>query len=260
MKQIFLVFAVSVTVSISAAAQVKPKTATTAKPAVKAVGVKPLPSSLKSALDSFSYALGMNIANNLKQQGIDIISNPSMQSGMDAIFKKKATALTEQQANGCIQQKIQGNMSKNSNAEKAKGKIFLDANKKRKEVITLPSGLQYEVIKKGNDSAAMPKLQDTVVANYAGTLINGREFDNSYKRGEPLTIAVTNLMKGWTEALQLMHIGDKWKLYIPSELAYGDRGAGADIPGGAALIFEMELLGIKPAALAPLVEEKKEQK
>jgi FKBP-type peptidyl-prolyl cis-trans isomerase len=93
----------------------------------------------------------------------------------------------------------------------------------------------------------MPALQDTVVAHYAGTLINGKKFDNSYDRGEPLTIPVAGVIKGWTEILQIMHIGDKFKVYIPSELGYGERGAGADIPGGAVLIFEMELLAIKPA-------------
>jgi FKBP-type peptidyl-prolyl cis-trans isomerase FkpA len=114
----------------------------------------------------------------------------------------------------------------------------------------LPSGLQYEVLKKGDATSATPKAVDTVVANYAGTLIDGKEFDNSYKRGEPLTIPVGGVIRGWTEILQLMHIGDKFKVYIPSELGYGERGAGADIPGGAALIFEMELLSIKPAVAA----------
>lgn len=261
MKQFFLVFAVSVTISMSAAAQAKTKTAGNKKPEMRTGGIKPMPSALKTSLDSFSYALGMNIANNLKQQNIDVISFNAMQKGMDAVFKKQALAITEQQANNCIQQRIQGNMSKNSNAEKAKGKAFLDANKKRKEVISLPSGLQYEVIKKGDETSALPKLEDTVVANYSGTLINGKEFDNSYKRGEPLSIPCGGVIRGWTEALQLMHIGDKWKVYIPSELGYGDRGAGADIPGGSTLIFEMELLGIKPAAVTPApAEEKKEQK
>ena len=165
---------------------------------------------------------------------------------MEDVFKKRPASLTEQQANMCIQQKLQANATKKSTGEKVKAAAFLEANKKRVGVITLPSGLQYEIIKKGDASSATPKLTDTVVANYAGTLIDGKEFDNSYKRGEPLTIAVGGVIKGWTEILQLMHIGDKFKVFIPSELAYGERGAGADIPGGAALIFDMELLGIKP--------------
>lgn len=259
MKHLFLGMGLSVMVSMAATAQVKPKTPVKKAP-VKTAGVKPLPvASLKSNLDSFSYALGMNIANNLKQQNIETINTVAMSKAMNDIFSKKGTALDEQQANNCVQQTLQLNSSKKSNAEKARGKAFLEANKKRKEVITLPSGLQYEVLKKGDATSATPKLEDTVVANYAGTLTDGKEFDNSYKRGEPLTIPVGGVIRGWTEALQLMHIGDKWKVYIPSELGYGDRGAGADIPGGATLVFEMELLGIKPAAKAPPAEEKKEE-
>jgi len=176
-----------------------------------------------------------------------------MQKAMSDVFAKKTVALTDQQANSCIQGTLQANASKKSGAEKAKGQAFLDANKKRPGVITTASGLQYEVVTKGDPAAAMPKLQDTFVAHYAGTLIDGTEFDNSYKRGEPITYPVTQVVKGWTEALQMMHIGDKWKLYIPSELGYGDRGSGA-IPGGSVLVFEIELVGVKPAATA---EEKK---
>ena len=136
---------------------------------------------------------------------------------------------------------------KKNEVVKSQGNAFLAANKKKPGVVSLPDGLQYEVIKKGDANSSTPALQDTVVAHYAGTLINGKKFDNSYDRGEPLTIPVGGVIRGWTEILQLMHIGDKWKVFIPSELGYGDRGAGADIPGGAVLIFEMELLAIKPA-------------
>lgn len=212
--------------------------------------------SVKSSLDSFSYALGMNIANNLKAQGIESVNGATMQRAMDDVFNKKTIALTDQQANSVIQASLQGNAAKKVNVEKAKCAQYLDGNKKRSGVVSLPSGLQYEVLKKGNENSPTPKLQDTVVAHYAGTLIDGKEFDNSYKRGEPLTIPVGGVIKGWTEALQLMHIGDKWRVYIPSELGYGDRGAGADIPGGAALVFEMELLEIKPAATDTPKQEK----
>jgi FKBP-type peptidyl-prolyl cis-trans isomerase FklB len=118
----------------------------------------------------------------------------------------------------------------------------LEENKKRPGVITLPDGLQYEIIIKG--TGPIPKATDTVQANYMGTLINGEEFDNSYKRGEPLTIPVSGVIRGWTEALEMMPVGSKWKLFIPSDLGYGDRGAGGAIPGGSALIFEIELLKI----------------
>ena len=214
--------------------------------AKKAPVVKKKPAT--ASLDSFSYALGMNIANNLKLQGVTNVNNSSLGKGCNDVFGGKTTLLTDQEAGMNLQQKLQAFAAKKNQAEKEKGKAFLDANKKRPEVITLPSGLQYEILKKGDPNSATPKPDDTVVANYAGTLINGKEFDNSYKRGEPLTIGVSSVIKGWTEALQLMHIGDKWKVFIPSELGYGEKGAGADIPGGATLIFEMELLGIKPAA------------
>jgi FKBP-type peptidyl-prolyl cis-trans isomerase len=141
-----------------------------------------------------------------------------------------------------IQTKLQEFMTEKTNAEKATGAKFLEENKKKPGVITLPSGLQYEIITKG--TGAVPKATDTVKANYMGSLIDGQEFDNSYKRGEALTIPVGGVIRGWTEALQLMPVGSKWKLYIPSDLGYGDRGAGGSIPGGAALIFEIELLDI----------------
>ena len=262
MKQIFFGICVSLLGSMSVNAQAKPKAPAlkSAKPAkVAADTSKPkVISTLKSSLDSFSYALGVNVANNLKQQGIELVNNAAMAKGMNDVFKKKVIELNEQQCNGVIQQKLQANQAKKSNGEKAKSQAFLASNKKRAGVITLPDGLQYEILKKGDATSAMPKLQDTVVAHYAGTLINGKKFDNSYDRGQPLTIPVSGVIKGWTEILQLMHIGDKFKVFIPSELGYGERGAGADIPGGAALIFEMELLEIKPAAAA--TEMPKEEK
>jgi len=250
MKQFFLGMCVLLTAT-AADAQAKKKPAAPAAKATAAV-----PAYLKNSLDSFSYALGVNIANNLKMQQIDKVNSAAMQKAMADVFSNKTRALDDQQCNGVIQTTLQSSASKKSTAEKAKGLAFLAANKNRPGVVTLPSGLQYEVITKGDPAGAMPKLQDTFVAHYAGTLIDGKEFDNSYKRGEPITYPVTQVVKGWTEALQLMHIGDKWKLYIPSELGYGDRGAGADIPGGAVLVFEMELVGVKPAATA-VTEEKK---
>ncbi len=203
---------------------------------------------LKNATDSFSYAIGTTIGKNLKQTGIDSLNYSDFQKGLSDAMRNKTTLITDQDAMMMIQQKMQMYMSKKLDAEKEKAYAFLEANKKRPGVTTLPDGLQYEVITKGNDTTAKPTAKDTVVANYVGTLIDGKEFDNSYKRGQPITIPVTGVIKGWTEALQLMHVGDKWKVYIPSDLGYGDRGAGADIPGGAALVFEMELLQIKPAA------------
>ncbi len=122
------------------------------------------------------------------------------------------------------------------------GTKFLAENKKRTGVFTTASGLQYEILTKG--TGPQPALSDTISAHYRGALLNGKEFDNSYKRGEPLSIPVAGVIPGWTEALQLMPVGSKWKLFIPSELAYGDYGAGQDIPGGATLVFDIELIGI----------------
>ncbi|MDO9375484.1 MAG: FKBP-type peptidyl-prolyl cis-trans isomerase [Bacteroidota bacterium] len=248
MKQFFLAVGLAVLTSSAVDAQTKSKKVTSTG---KAAVTKPMAPILKNSIDSFSYALGMNIANNLKQQGIEKISNAALQKALDDIFGKRKSLLDEQQANMCIQQQLQVNMSKKNEVVRSKGNAFLEANKKRAGVITTASGLQYEVIMKGDASSATPKIQDTVIAHYKGTLIDGKPFDNSYDRGEPLTIAVGGVIRGWTEVLQLMHIGDKFKVFIPSELGYGDRGAGADIPGGSALIFDMELLGIKPGAADP---------
>jgi FKBP-type peptidyl-prolyl cis-trans isomerase FklB len=247
MKQFFLVVGVSMIAVVIANAQGKPKsTAAKPKPGIsKNVGL-----SLKTSTDSFSYALGMNVAHNLQSQGIDKISNAAMQRAIEDVFNNRTFLMNDQQANMCIQTTLQANMSKKNGVVRAKGEAFLEENKKKPGVITLPSGLQYEVLTKGNGNSASPKEQDTVVAHYKGTLIDGKPFDNSYDRGEPLTIGVSSVIRGWTEILQLMHIGDKFRVFIPSELGYGERGAGADIPGGSALIFEMELLGIKPAVPA----------
>ncbi|UAY51374.1 FKBP-type peptidyl-prolyl cis-trans isomerase [Ferruginibacter albus] len=268
MKQFF--FAVSVLVITTAAnAQVKPKTTTPAKPktTTKAIAVKPAAPLLKTLNDSFSYALGSNVANNLKSQGINGvgINYAMVQKAMTDGFKGTPSLLDQAQASRVIQVKLQegekvlqAEAAVKATKVKASGDSFLLANSKRPGVITLPDGLQYEVLKKAPDSSkASPKLEDTAVAHYIGTLIDGTEFDNSYKRGEPLSVPVSGVILGWTEALQLMHVGDKWKVYIPSALGYGDRGAGNTIPGGSALVFEMELLGIKSAAAK--AEEPKKQ-
>jgi len=242
MKQFFLSVCTLTIMGITVNAQTKPKT--------KLSVVNPTINTSKSLPDSFSYALGHSVANSLKQQGIDEINYAGMQKAMEDVFKKRPFSLTDEQANSVIQKTLQANAIKKTTDEKIKAITFLTANKSRAGVITTESGLQYEILKKGDAASAMPKATDTVVANYVGTLLDGKEFDNSYKRGQPLTIPVGGVIKGWTEVLQLMHIGDKFKVYIPSELAYGDKGAGADIPAGAALIFDMELLGIKPAVAA----------
>ena len=202
---------------------------------------KPIPAKVYSSTDSLSYALAIMVADFYKNQGLDRVNSDMIKMAFDDVYNNKPLLISQEQANMTIQEKMQEFMSKKSNGAKEESTKFLEANKKRPGVITLPSGLQYEILTKG--SGAVPKESDHVKAHYAGTLINGKEFDNSYKRGEPIEIPVTGVIKGWIEALQLMPVGSKWKLFIPSDLAYGDRGQGP-IPGGSALIFDIELIEI----------------
>ena len=216
--------------------------AQTKKPAVKTVAKKTPEKVVLSTIDSLSYAMGVQTAEYYKAQGAENINSSMIKKAYDDVYNNKTLLISPEQCNMAIQTKLQEFMTEKTNAEKAIGAKFLEENKKKPGVITLPSGLQYEIITKG--TGPVPKATDTVKANYMGSLIDGQEFDNSYKRGEALTIPVGGVIRGWTEALQLMPVGSKWKLYIPSDLGYGDRGAGGAIPGGAALIFEIELLDI----------------
>lgn len=194
-----------------------------------------------TAEDSLSYAIGVQVADFYKMQGVENVNADMVKKGFNDVYKNTPT-ITPDQASMTIQQKLQEFMNSKNKMVKEEGTKFLEENKKRDGVITLPSGLQYEILKAG--TGPIPTAQSTVLAHYAGSLINGKEFDNSYKRGEPLEIPVTGVIQGWVEALQLMPVGSKWKLFIPSELGYGDRGAGRDIPGGATLIFDIELVEI----------------
>lgn len=199
---------------------------------------------LKNSMDSFSYAAGFNIASSMKQQGITEINAVMVQKAMDDVFKKRQTLLTEEQCGMTLQQKLQEFAQKKLAEEKAKGTAFQEANKRKPGVMVLPSGLQYEVMKAG-DGGLKPKAEDTVVVHYVGTLIDGTKFDASTDRGEPATFPLNRVISGWTEILQLMTKGAKWKVVIPSEMGYGERGSGAIGPN-ATLIFEIELLDIKP--------------
>lgn len=214
--------------------------AQTKKPVTKPAA-KPIPEKVFSATDSVSYALAIMVADFYKNQGLEEVNSDMIKKAFDDVYNKKPLLISIEQANMTVQEKMQEFMSKKSNGAKEASAKFLEENKKRPGVITLPSGLQYEILTKG--TGPIPKESDHVKAHYAGTLIDGKEFDNSYKRGQPIEIPVTGVIKGWVEALQLMPVGSKWKLFIPSDLAYGDRGQGA-IPGGAALIFDIELLEI----------------
>jgi FKBP-type peptidyl-prolyl cis-trans isomerase len=228
MKTIFLALLLPVSVSF----------AQTKKPAPKVVK----PATVLTSTDSLSYSIGIQVADFYKNQGVKNMNSAMIKKAFDDIYNEKTLLISQEQANMTIQQKLQQYMSAKTNAEKEEGIKFLETNKNRPEVITLPSGLQYEILTKG--TGPVPKANDTVKANYIGSLIDGKEFDNSYKRGQPLEIPVSGVIQGWVEALQLMPVGSKWKLFIPSDLGYGDRGAGGAIPGGAALVFTIELLEI----------------
>src|SRR5690348_2279058 len=207
------------------------------KPAATKTVVKPM-----TALDSLSYAMGVQTAQYFKMDGVDKINSDMIKKAYEDVYNNKPLLMQDEQCSMIIQTKLQQLMMDKIKDEKEASNKFLEENKKRPGVITLPSGLQYEIITKG--TGPIPTAADTIKANYVGTTMDGKEFDNSYKRGSPLVIPVSGVIRGWTEALQLMPVGSKWKLYIPSDLGYGDRGAGTAIPGGAALIFEIELLDI----------------
>ena len=247
MKKVLISLMVLLTAVISVSAQSGKKPA--AKTTTKATAKVTTPV-LKNLLDSFSYAAGFNVATNMKAQGINKVNIAIMQKGIDDVYKNNQPVLTTESANNAMQKQLALFASELGVAEKAKGTAFLEANKKRKEVITLPDGLQYEIIKNGDANGVSPKLVDTVVVNYIGTLIDGKEFDNSFKKGQPIVYPVTGFIKGWTEILLLMKPGDHWKVYTPSELGYdANGGAGGSIPPYAALIFEITLEGIKPGVL-----------
>lgn len=217
--------------------------AQTKKPSPKTVIVKKTAQAVVlSSTDSLSYAMGVQTATYYKTQGAAKVNTAMVKKAYDDVYNNKTPLISPEQCNMTLQKKLQEYMAQKTNKDKEEGIKFLEENKKRTGVITLPSGLQYEIIKEG--TGPIPKSTDTVKAHYAGSLIDGKEFDNSYKRGEPITIPVTGVIQGWVQALQLMPVGSKWKLFIPSDLGYGDRGAGGAIPGGAVLIFDIELLEI----------------
>src|SRR5436190_9878491 len=210
-------------------------------------------SPLKDEKDKISYGYGMEIGKNLKRQGIEI--NPDLLAqGLKATLSGDKTLLSEdevRQTMMAFQQKMQASRMEKSKKEgdenKTKGDAFLAENKKKEGVQTTASGLQYKIITKG--TGPMPKSDDTVKTHYRGTLIDGTEFDSSYKRGEPATFGVTQVIKGWTEALLMMPVGSKWQLFIPGDIAYGPGGR-PGIPPNAALLFDIELIGIEPKAQA----------
>jgi len=207
------------------------------------------PAPLLTQKDKFSYALGMNLGTTLHRQSVPVDANILSRGLKDALAGGK-TQLTEDQARAVLMEvqtemrkKQQDQMQQAGATNKKEGEAFLAANKSKEGVVTLPSGLQYKILTPG--TGAKPVASDTVVCNYRGTLLNGTEFDSSYKRGQPATFPVSGVIKGWTEALQLMPVGSKWQLFIPSDLAYGERAPGPEIGPDSTLVFEVELLSIQ---------------
>jgi len=202
---------------------------------------------LKDSKDKVSYSIGLNIGFNLKKQNVSINPDTFVLGLKDALAGKPQ--MTDEQVKETMTAFEKEMIDKQKAAgvkNGADGEKFLAENKKKEGVKATASGLQYKVVKEG--TGAQPKEKDTVMANYRGTLIDGTEFDSSYKRGQPATFPVSGVIKGWTEALQMMKVGSKYQLFIPAKLAYGERAIGPDIGPNSTLIFEVELLDVKPAA------------
>ena len=254
----------------AAPAAATPQAATTAKAPVKKTAPaakSAAPAPLKTRKEKFSYALGMDIGTqvggNLKKQSVEVDWNLTSEGLKDAMSGGK-TRLTQEEAKAVldevqaeVRKEQQEKMQQAAATNKAEGENFLAANKAKEGVVTLPSGLEYKILKAGD--GPKPAASDQVVCNYRGTLINGTEFDSSYKRGQPATFGVGQVIKGWTEALQLMPVGSKWQLFIPSSLAYGERpDPRSGIEPNAALIFEVELLSIVDKNAGKKKDEKKD--
>ena len=198
---------------------------------------------LATELDSVSYCLGINMGQNLKKSGFDEINAEAFAQAMLAVLNGNDTKIDAQQASNILNSYMQNLKQKKGKANLEKGKAFLANNKSKEGVVVLPSGLQYKVLKEG--PGPKPTLQNKVKCHYEGTLIDGTVFDSSYKRGQPIEFDVTGVIKGWTEALQLMTVGSKWQLFIPSNIAYGEGGnPRGGIGPNETLIFDVELIEI----------------
>jgi FKBP-type peptidyl-prolyl cis-trans isomerase FklB len=194
-------------------------------------------------MKNLSYSLGMSMATQLMQTGLENLDVEAFVKAFSEIMKNEETTMSLEEASQHIQEYFSAKQNEMLEMNKQKGELFLAENAKKENVVTLPSGLQYEILTEGN--GAIPTATDTVNCHYHGTLIDGTVFDSSVQRGQPATFGVTQVIKGWVEALQLMPVGSKWRLFVPSDMAYGKQGAGNDIQPNATLIFEVELLGIQ---------------
>jgi FKBP-type peptidyl-prolyl cis-trans isomerase FklB len=207
----------------------------------KPAAVRPAAPSLVSSVDSLSYALGFSIANFYKQQGIESVNTSIVTRAINDVMKTGKPVLNEQQCNTVIMGYVQKVKEMKSSANRKAGESFLAENKSKTGVVSLPSGLEYLVLKEGTGPKPLPS--DKVRCHYQGTLLDGTIFDSSIQRGQSIEFNVKGVIPGWTEALQLMAVGSKWRLFIPAELGYGDQQAG-QIPPGSTLIFDVELIDI----------------
>nr|MBC7614220.1 FKBP-type peptidyl-prolyl cis-trans isomerase [Pseudopedobacter sp.] len=195
-----------------------------------------------TALDSASYAFGLKIAQGLKSDGVKTLNYGLLTKAMDQVFNSKTFLISDAECGPAISNFLQKTRNSKFEVVESVGKKFLEENKKNPKVVALPSGLQYEVITEG--TGPKPIATNEVTVNYKGTLIDGKQFDSSYDRNEPLTLALNSVIAGWTEGVQLMSVGSKYRFYVPYQLGYGERGAGQDIPPYSTLIFDIELLKI----------------
>jgi FKBP-type peptidyl-prolyl cis-trans isomerase len=214
----------------------------TTTPAVKAVATKPAEPVLKNELDSVSYALGVSLASYYQSQGVSQLNGALLGAAVTDFLSGRTLLLDNTISNTLLNTYMTRLQSEKSKQNKEAGEKFLAENKKRAGVITTESGLQYEVLTAGTGES--PAATDSVTCHYRGTFIDGRGFDNSYDRGQPITFPLNGVIKGWTEGLQLMKVGAKYKFYIPYQLGYGEYDY-MSIPGGSALLFEVELIGVK---------------
>ncbi|MGA0559939.1 FKBP-type peptidyl-prolyl cis-trans isomerase [Larkinella sp. VNQ87] len=222
--------------------------AQTKKPAAKpqpkapAAAVAASPIKLTNTIDSVSYSIGVNVGLGLKNQNLGNANISAITKALQDVLRSQNTQIAPEQANQIIGEFFQRERSVKAEANKKVGEQFLAENKKKPGVMTTASGLQYEIVKEG--TGPKPQTTDTVKAHYTGRLIDGTVFDSSVERGQPLEIPVNQVIQGWSEALQLMPVGSKWKLYIPSTLAYGSQGTGPQIGPNSTLVFDIELLEI----------------
>lgn len=194
-------------------------------------------------MDKISYAIGMSMASNLMNSGLRNIEVESFVKAFTEVINNESTSMSPEEANQTLQEYFSKQQEEMLNKNLEIGIAFLEENSKKENVVSLPSGLQYEILTEGN--GPKPKATESVKCHYHGTLLDGTVFDSSVQRGEPAVFGVNQVIKGWVEALQLMSVGSKWKLFIPSSLAYGSQGAGNSIEPNSTLIFEVELLGIE---------------